>query len=171
MANGRHETRRYLNSLGVNMRGAKLYDGSGLSPRDLLSAHQILALLNKVRTQSYGNTLRASLPLAGVNGTLSNRMRTGPAHRNAQAKTGTLNDASALSGSAHRRNGHLVPVGRVVASDRTRRPSARFERSSEILGHLGPAFSDETRARRDVRGACDGIARPLAVVAASATSR
>ena len=108
MANGRHETRRYLNSLGVNMRGAKLYDGSGLSPRDSLSAHQILALLNKVSTQSYGNTLRASLPLAGVNGTLSNRMRSGPAHRNAQAKTGTLDDASALSGYVHSRNGHRI---------------------------------------------------------------
>jgi len=108
MANGRRETRRYLNSLGVNMRGAKLYDGSGLSPRDRLSAHQILALLNKVSNQSYGNTLRASLPLAGVNGTLSNRMRSGPAHRNAQAKTGTLDDASALSGYVHSRNGHQI---------------------------------------------------------------
>jgi D-alanyl-D-alanine carboxypeptidase/D-alanyl-D-alanine-endopeptidase (penicillin-binding protein 4) len=108
MANGRHETRRYLSSLGVDMRGARLYDGSGLSPGDRLSAHQILALLNKVSKQSYGNTLRASLPLAGVNGTLSNRMRTGPAHRNAQAKTGTLDDASALSGYVHSRNGHQI---------------------------------------------------------------
>ncbi|HVI17624.1 MAG TPA: D-alanyl-D-alanine carboxypeptidase/D-alanyl-D-alanine-endopeptidase, partial [Gaiellales bacterium] len=108
MANGRHETRRYLSSLGVNMRGAKLYDGSGLSPRDRLSAHQILALLNKVSTRSYGKTLRASLPLAGVNGTLSKRMRSGPAHGNAQAKTGTLDDASALSGYVHSRNGHQI---------------------------------------------------------------
>jgi serine-type D-Ala-D-Ala carboxypeptidase/endopeptidase (penicillin-binding protein 4) len=108
MANGRHETRHYLNSIGVDMRGAKLYDGSGLSPRDRLSAHQILALLNRVSTQNYGNTLRASLPLAGVNGTLSNRMRSGPAYRNAQAKTGTLDDASALSGYVHSRNGHQI---------------------------------------------------------------
>jgi D-alanyl-D-alanine carboxypeptidase/D-alanyl-D-alanine-endopeptidase (penicillin-binding protein 4) len=108
MANGRHETRRYLRSIGIDMGGAKLYDGSGLSPRDRLSAHQILALLNRVSTQNYGNTLRASLPLAGVNGTLSNRMRSGPAHRNAQAKTGTLDDASALSGYVHSRNGHQI---------------------------------------------------------------
>jgi D-alanyl-D-alanine carboxypeptidase/D-alanyl-D-alanine-endopeptidase (penicillin-binding protein 4) len=35
-------------------------------------------------------------------------MRSGPAHRNAQAKTGTLDDASALSGYVHSRNGHQI---------------------------------------------------------------
>ena len=39
-----------------------------------------------------------SLPIAGVNGTLVDRMRTGPAHRHVLAKTGTTNRASALSG-------------------------------------------------------------------------
>jgi D-alanyl-D-alanine carboxypeptidase/D-alanyl-D-alanine-endopeptidase (penicillin-binding protein 4) len=35
-------------------------------------------------------------------------MRSGPAYGNAQAKTGTLNDASALSGYVRTRNGHRM---------------------------------------------------------------
>ena len=35
-------------------------------------------------------------------------MRTGPAHGNAQAKTGTLDDASALSGYVRTANGHQI---------------------------------------------------------------
>ena len=35
-------------------------------------------------------------------------MRTGPAHGNARAKTGTLRDASALSGYVPSANGHTI---------------------------------------------------------------
>ena len=55
-----------------------------------------------------GASFRGALPLAGVNGTLENRMRTGRAHRNVIAKTGTLNDASALSGYVTAANGHRI---------------------------------------------------------------
>ena len=47
--------------------------------------------------------LFASLPVAGVNGTLSDRMRRPPARGNVVAKTGTTQNASALSGYVRRR--------------------------------------------------------------------
>jgi D-alanyl-D-alanine carboxypeptidase/D-alanyl-D-alanine-endopeptidase (penicillin-binding protein 4) len=65
-------------------------------------------VINHVRMQPYGFWFRNSLPTAGVSGTLSDRMRTGPAHGNAQAKTGTLRDASALSGYVTAANGHTI---------------------------------------------------------------
>ncbi|HEY0387655.1 MAG TPA: D-alanyl-D-alanine carboxypeptidase/D-alanyl-D-alanine-endopeptidase [Gaiellales bacterium] len=108
MAQGRREARRYLKSIGVGLRGARLYDGSGLSPADRLSARQILRLLRRVGEQPYADVFRASLPVAGVNGTLSDRMESGPAHANAQAKTGTLDDASNLSGYVRAANGHRL---------------------------------------------------------------
>jgi D-alanyl-D-alanine carboxypeptidase/D-alanyl-D-alanine-endopeptidase (penicillin-binding protein 4) len=106
--NGRRATRAYLESLGVDLTGAKLYDGSGLSIGDRLSAHQLLAVLRRASSQSYAGLFRNSLPVAGVNGTLSRRMRTGPAYDNAQAKTGTLDDASTLSGYVRTANGHQI---------------------------------------------------------------
>jgi D-alanyl-D-alanine carboxypeptidase/D-alanyl-D-alanine-endopeptidase (penicillin-binding protein 4) len=108
MRNGRREARRYLTSLGINLTGAKLYDGSGLSLGDRLSARQILAVLRRASAQSWAGSFRGSLPLAGVSGTLSDRMRSGPAFHNARAKTGTLDSASALSGYVTTANGHTI---------------------------------------------------------------
>ena len=106
--NGRRVTHAYLSSLGIDLSGSRMYDGSGLSTGDRLSARQILAVLRRASFQPYAGVFRSSLPLAGVNGTLSTRMRTGPAYANAQAKTGTLDDASALSGYVRSANGHQL---------------------------------------------------------------
>jgi serine-type D-Ala-D-Ala carboxypeptidase/endopeptidase (penicillin-binding protein 4) len=107
-ANGRYATRNYLQLLRVNTTNWRLADGSGLSLADRLTTQGIVSLLNHVRMQSYAFWFRNSLPTAGVSGTLKNRMRTGPAHGNARAKTGTLRDASALSGYVTSANGHTI---------------------------------------------------------------
>jgi D-alanyl-D-alanine carboxypeptidase/D-alanyl-D-alanine-endopeptidase (penicillin-binding protein 4) len=106
--NGRYVTRNYLTALGVNMTGSRLYDGSGLSYANRVSSRQLLGLLFASSRQPYAWWLKASLPLAGVTGTLRDRMTSGPAHANARAKTGTLRDASALSGYVATANGHRV---------------------------------------------------------------
>jgi serine-type D-Ala-D-Ala carboxypeptidase/endopeptidase (penicillin-binding protein 4) len=104
--NGVRATRNALGDIGVSLAGARIYDGSGLSRGDRLSARQVLSVLTHAAKQPWGATLRADLPLAGVSGTLDDRMRSGPAHANVQAKTGTLDDASALSGYVTAANGH-----------------------------------------------------------------
>jgi D-alanyl-D-alanine carboxypeptidase/D-alanyl-D-alanine-endopeptidase (penicillin-binding protein 4) len=50
------------------------------------------------RDPALGGPFRASLAIAGVNGTLADRMRTGPARGVVRAKTGTTGIASALAG-------------------------------------------------------------------------
>ena len=54
--------------------------------------------LKVARLQSPYEALFESLPIAGRDGTLVDRMRRGPARRRCHAKTGTLSDVSALSG-------------------------------------------------------------------------
>jgi serine-type D-Ala-D-Ala carboxypeptidase/endopeptidase (penicillin-binding protein 4) len=107
-------THRYVHNLGVDLAGARIWDGSGLSKADRLSARQILAVLRRAADEPYGWFYRHALPVAGVSGTLAHRMRSGPAFRNALAKTGTLNGASALSGFVTARNGHHLAFSIVM---------------------------------------------------------
>ncbi len=117
--NGTLTTRRSLRRIGVKMRGASLMDGSGLSLGDHMSARQILSILRRSARRPWGYYLHAALPVAGVSGTLRDRMRSGPAHGNAHAKTGTLNTASALSGYVRSVNGHRL-VFSIVQNRRPR---------------------------------------------------
>src|SRR5690606_7889605 len=80
-----------------------LYDGSGLSRRDLVPAEQITNLLLAVQDEAWFDTWYESLPIAGepdrfVGGTLRSRMVDTAAAGNLHAKTGSLTGVSALSG-------------------------------------------------------------------------
>ena len=91
--------RKELRSRDVPMRGVVISDGSGLSAYDRLTARAAAKLLRSALSDSQiSNAFVDSLPTAGVNGTLVDRMTSGPAYRNVYAKTGTTDSASALSG-------------------------------------------------------------------------
>jgi D-alanyl-D-alanine carboxypeptidase/D-alanyl-D-alanine-endopeptidase (penicillin-binding protein 4) len=84
---------------GVPMSGVRIVDGSGLSVLDRLTVNALTALLRVAWTDpQIHSAFVNALPVAGVNGTLEDRMRTGPARGNVIAKTGTTSEASALSG-------------------------------------------------------------------------
>ena len=80
---------------------ARLVDGSGLSRGNRASPRQVVKLLSEmlaVDQVEYGDDYIDSLAIAGSEGTLADRMRSGPAHRRCIGKTGTLSNVSALSG-------------------------------------------------------------------------
>jgi D-alanyl-D-alanine carboxypeptidase/D-alanyl-D-alanine-endopeptidase (penicillin-binding protein 4) len=88
-----------LGDAGVPMTGVRLVDGSGLSRLDRWTPAALAALLHTMWADpALRPELLAALPVAGETGTLEHRMRTGPAHGLVHAKTGTTNNASALSG-------------------------------------------------------------------------
>jgi serine-type D-Ala-D-Ala carboxypeptidase/endopeptidase (penicillin-binding protein 4) len=97
--------------------GVRIVDGSGLSRLDRLTGNAVAALLRAAWSDpAIRPTLVAALPVAGVNGTLQDRLRTPPARGRVLAKTGTTSDASALSGYVSSRflftvlqNGHPLP--------------------------------------------------------------
>lgn len=73
-------------------------NGSGLSRSARISAQQLAAVLREAWSSRHSAEFMASLPLAGVDGTLRQRFTQGPALQRARLKTGTLRDVTALAG-------------------------------------------------------------------------
>ncbi len=90
--------RTFLGEAGVNGSPLSLNDGSGLSRNDMVTAEATLQLLTHMSRHRYATAFREALPIAGVDGTLRNRMKGTVAENNLRAKTGTLSAASSLSG-------------------------------------------------------------------------
>jgi serine-type D-Ala-D-Ala carboxypeptidase/endopeptidase (penicillin-binding protein 4) len=114
---GTRVVRQELRRRNVPLRGVVIADGSGLSAYDRLTAKATARLLRSAfADRDISSAFVDSLPTAGVNGTLVDRMTSGPAYRNVYAKTGTTDSASALSGYVRSRyvfsilmNGSPIP--------------------------------------------------------------
>jgi len=84
---------------------ATLVDGSGLSRANRASPLSVVRLLSAIYRSDDFEPLVDSLPIAGSDGTLFDRMRRGPAHGRCVGKTGTLSNVSALSGYCEAQSG------------------------------------------------------------------
>ena len=97
----------FFHSLGVDTRPLALEDGCGVSRRDYVTARSITQLLLGMHRRPDWPLYYASLPVAGVDGTLKSRMAGTLAQNNVHAKTGTLSQVRALSGYVTGRSGNL----------------------------------------------------------------
>ena len=86
---------------------ARLVDGSGLSRSNRATPRRLVRFLAAMTGRDEFDAWYASLPVAGRDGTLAGRMRSGPARGRCHAKTGTLSNVSALSGFCEARSGDL----------------------------------------------------------------
>ena len=96
---GRQAVTEFLNEIINEPPAHRFIDGSGLSRYNLVNAE----LLTNLLVYMYQNfelmpEYLASLPIAGVDGTLKNRMQGMYAEKVLRAKTGTLSGVSALAG-------------------------------------------------------------------------
>lgn len=83
-------------------------DGSGLSRGDRTSPRDVVRLLEGMASTGDAGAFQDSLPVAGISGTLWDRMRQSPARGRCRAKTGSLSTASALAGYCDSRAGARV---------------------------------------------------------------
>ncbi|MGD0829960.1 MAG: D-alanyl-D-alanine carboxypeptidase/D-alanyl-D-alanine-endopeptidase [Terracidiphilus sp.] len=97
-AQGARVVRQFLLNAGIDDADFFLYDGSGLSHGNLLAPRAITQLLVYAAHQPWGPAWRQTLPIAGVDGTLDYRFRASPLQSHLWAKTGTHDEADALSG-------------------------------------------------------------------------
>lgn len=95
---GLEAVKSFLKTAGIRPEALVLDDGSGLSRGDMITAEATVQLLTFMSKHRFANVFRDALPIAGVDGTLRNRMRGTPAENNVRAKTGSLSSAASLSG-------------------------------------------------------------------------
>lgn len=123
-AEGARVVRQFITSIGVDDNDFFLYDGSGMSMDDRVAPRALAKLLVYVARQPWGEAWRNSLPVAGIDGTLSGRFRNSPLKGRMWAKTGTHNESDALSGYVTTTSGKTVAFSIMVNGHR---PGSRAE--------------------------------------------
>jgi len=83
-------------------------DGSGLSRHDLVTPRAFVAVLAYARKQAWFPEFLASLPVAGADGTLNERMKEPPLTGKIHAKTGSVTHVRTLSGYAETPGGRKL---------------------------------------------------------------
>jgi len=102
--------RDYLEKIGVPGSQYELSNPSGLTRDNKMTAQALWRVLNDMRSQfRYQPEFVTSLPIAGIDGTLKNRMKNSPGERWVRAKTGFLTGVVALGGYAGRSDGTVIP--------------------------------------------------------------
>ena len=109
-ASGAKATMDELSAAKIDLTGVTIFDGSGLSRSNRVSAKSLVSALsyaNKTDGSAWSNL--SGLPVAGISGTLVDRYDVGePGRGTVRAKTGTLSKVVALSGTLIDANGDLL---------------------------------------------------------------
>ena len=90
--------KKHWSEQGVDLTGFDLHDGSGLSPRDTVTAKQMAMILKKARAHATGEVFRDSLPVAGKSGTMSGFGNGSVAEGKVWAKSGGLTRVKTYAG-------------------------------------------------------------------------
>lgn len=123
---------RQLLAWGAQPDGFVVRDGSGLSRHDYVSPRTIVTVLDVMRRSPDFRLFYDALPIAGVDGTIRNRMKGTPAEGNLHAKTGTLDRARSLSGYVTTADGRLLLFS-ALANNYTV-PTRRVDQVTDALG-------------------------------------
>lgn len=106
-----------LRALGAWAEGAVLFDASGLSRSNLVSAAMLAQVNRHIVEDPRLSVVLDGLPVAGVTGTLRDRFQdpvSAPARGVAKAKTGALTGVSSLGGNTVTADGRVVAFAVVV---------------------------------------------------------
>ncbi len=126
--------------IGLDPDAYRFADGSGLSWYNYVSPDQIVDLLTAAyHDAEIGGHFREALPIAGVDGSLRNRMKDTPAMGNLRAKTGTLTGVSCLSGYVTTLDGE--PLVFSIMMNNYVGPASTARRVQDEIGVLLAGFS------------------------------
>lgn len=107
---------------GANTGLLALHDGSGLSRLDLITPAATVKLLQRMAASPAAEVFRASLPIAGRDGTLADRLRGARTVARINAKTGSITYVHALSGYATAADGEPLAFAIICNEETDRAP-------------------------------------------------
>ncbi|MDN7675165.1 D-alanyl-D-alanine carboxypeptidase/D-alanyl-D-alanine-endopeptidase [Burkholderia oklahomensis] len=110
--------RAFLAHDGLPTEGLALENGSGLSRDERVSALSLADMLQAANASPIAQAFVDSLPIAGVDGTMKNRLTSAPVGGNAHIKTGTLRDVRAIAGYVASADGSSYVVVSFINDDR-----------------------------------------------------
>ncbi len=122
-------------------------DASGLSRHDLVTPQAIVTLLAFAQKQSWFAPYYASLPVAGQDGTLEDRMKNTPAAGRIHAKTGSVEHVRTLSGFAETPSGR-----RLIFSFLSNNQGGKSHEAADALTGLCVAMLEEFNVTPPKRG-------------------
>ena len=120
-ANGEIVIQSWLKQNSLDFPGLVIENGSGLSRNEAISAEQMNQLLFTARNLPVGEIFYNSLPIAGTDGTMKNRLMTQlrkflhlKKKPEARIKTGSLADVRTISGYVMSKSGKLYAVSSFI---------------------------------------------------------
>ena len=125
-------------SAGIDPDDVIQSDASGLSRHDLVTPRAIVALLTFAQKQLWFEIYFNSLPVAGVDGTLEDRMKNTPAAGHIHAKTGSVEHVRTLSGFADTASGR-----RLIFSFLSNNQAGKNHEAADALTGLCVAMLEE----------------------------
>ncbi|MCH8981510.1 D-alanyl-D-alanine carboxypeptidase/D-alanyl-D-alanine-endopeptidase, partial [candidate division KSB1 bacterium] len=133
--------KQFFNEMGVDTTSFGLADGSGVSRYNVISPDQIIELLKAMyKDFRLRAEFVASLAIAGVDGTLRNRMKNTSAQGKLRAKTGTIRGTSALSGYTTTADGE--PVAFSIIMEHFVKPTSAIRKLQDQIGVILSSFSN-----------------------------
>jgi serine-type D-Ala-D-Ala carboxypeptidase/endopeptidase (penicillin-binding protein 4) len=120
-------------------------DGSGLSRHDLVTPRAFVALLQYAQKQAWFSDYFASLPVAGVDGTLNERMKESGIAGRIHAKTGSVSHVRTLTGFADTFGGR-----RLIFSFLSNNQEVKSREVHDALDGLCQAMIEEFDEKKEV---------------------
>ncbi len=105
---------QWFRSKQISPQALVMENGSGLSRIERISARQMANMLQSAWQSPYAAEFIASMPLAGMDGTLRRRLRGTAVEGQAHMKTGSLNNVRALAGYTRDAKHHTWAVVAII---------------------------------------------------------
>ena len=150
-ARARKAVNGFMDGVGAGGKGFKTYNGSGLYDGNTITPRQIVTLLDYMTEQPTYPEFAASMALGGTDGTLSSRLG-GPSTKGVlRAKTGTLNDVTALSGYLETKSGRQVAYSILINEPPVRAWKLRRVQDEIVDFRAGDRLTRDEAHHRAVR--------------------